>query len=77
LIGNNSEIEEVIMQSHLKELTVEQEVGGCIVSRTVLFPVYTVLQWFDDFGDIHQLMLCGSDLVWLSQMGIEVEDRSR
>lgn len=65
------------MQSYLKELTVEQEAGGRIVSRTVLFPVYTVLQWIDDFGDIHQLMLCGSDLVWLSQMGIEVEDRSR
>ena len=65
------------MQPHLKELTVEEVAGGRIISRTVLFPVYTVLQWFDDFGDIHQLMLCGSDLVWLSQMGIEVEDRSR
>jgi len=65
------------MRSQFKELRVEEEADGRIVSRTVLFPVYTVLQWFDDFGDIHQLMLCGSDLVWLSQMGIEVEDRSR
>jgi len=64
------------MQSHLKELTVEQEVGGCIVSRTVLFPVYTVLQWFDDSGIFHQLMLCGSDLEWLSKMHVAIEDRS-
>jgi hypothetical protein len=64
------------MRSHLKELTVEEEADGHIVSRTVLFPVYTVLQWFDDFGDVHQLMLCGSDLVWLSRMGIDVEGGS-
>jgi len=64
------------MRSHLKELTEEEEAGGHIVNPTVLFPVHTVLQWFDDFGDVHQLMLCGSDLVWLSRMGIDVEGGS-
>ena len=64
------------MRSHLKELSIEQEVGGRVVSRTVLFPVYTVLRWFDDSGCIHHLTLCGSDLVWLSEMGISAEDRS-
>ncbi len=62
------------MRSHLKELTVEEEVGGRIVSRTVLFPVYTVLQWFDNSSEFHQLMLCGSDLVWLSKMRVAIED---
>jgi hypothetical protein len=63
------------MRTHFKELTVEEEADGRIVSRTVLFPVYTVLQWYDDSGGLHQLMLCGSDLVWLSKMRVAIEGR--
>ena len=63
------------MRTHLKELTIEEEANGRILSRTVLFPVYTVLQWYDDSGDFHKLTLCGSDLVWLSKMGVRIQDR--
>jgi hypothetical protein len=63
------------VRSHFKELTPEEEAGGHIVSRTVLFPVYPVLQWLDESGDFHHLMLCGSDLVWLSKMHIAIEER--
>jgi hypothetical protein len=62
------------MEFHFKELTVEEDSGGHIVSRTVLFPVYTVMTWFDDLAGYHQLMLCGSDLVWLSKMGVSMGD---
>jgi hypothetical protein len=63
------------MRSYFKELTIEEDACGNIVSRTVLFPVYRVMQWFDDLGGYHQLTLCGSDLHLLSEMRVSVKDR--
>lgn len=68
-------IEEVIMRSYFKDVTVEEEVGGNVVSRTIRFSVHPILRWFDGLGDFHQLILFGSDLSWLSEMHISMEDR--
>ena len=65
---------EVLMRSYFKELTVEDEAGGNIVSRKVRIAVHPILSWFDGFANYHQLILIGSDLEWLSQMHISVED---
>jgi hypothetical protein len=60
------------MRSYFKELTVEEEAGGNVVSRKVRIVVYPILSWFDDLGYYHQLILCGSDLDWLSKMHVSV-----
>ena len=57
-----------------KELTVEEEVAGNILNRKVRFTVYSIVGWFDDPGIYHELILFGSDLDWLSEMHISVED---
>lgn len=57
-----------------KELTVEEEAGGNIVNRKVRFIVYSVMGWFDDPGVYHELILFRSDLDWLSEIHISVED---
>ena len=62
------------MRSYFKELTVEEEVGGNIVSRKVRFAVYQIASWFEAPGIHHQLILFTSDLDWLSEMHISVED---
>ena len=62
------------MRSYSKELIVEEEVGGKIVSRTVEIAVYPILRWSDGLGVYHQLILFGSDLDWLSQMHISLVD---
>jgi hypothetical protein len=71
----NPRIEEIVMRSYLKELTVEEEVGGKIVSRKVEIAIYPVLRWSDGLGIYHQLILFGSDLDWLSKMQISLVDR--
>jgi hypothetical protein len=62
------------MRSYVKELTVEEEAEGTVVSRKVRFVVYPILSWIDDEEFFHQLILFGSDLDWLSEMNITVED---
>ncbi len=57
-----------------KELTVEEEAGGSIVNRKVLFTAYSIVGWFDDPGVYHELILLRSDLDWLSEMHISVDD---
>jgi hypothetical protein len=64
------------MRSYFKELTVEEESEGNVVSRKVRIVVHPILSWFDDLGNYHQLLLCGSDLEWLSEMHISVEERN-
>jgi hypothetical protein len=63
------------MRSYFRELTVEEETRGSVISRKVRIVVHPILSWFDDQGGYHQLVLCGSDLEWLSEMHISVEDR--
>lgn len=62
------------MHCYLKEMTVEEAAGGNIVGRKVRFTVYSVLEWFDDPGVYHELILFGSDLNWLWEMHVSVED---
>ena len=62
------------MRSYFKELTIEEENGGNIVSRTVRVAVYPICSWFDAQGIYHQLTLLGSDLDWLSEMHISIEE---
>jgi len=38
-------------------------------------PVFPILEWFDDVGVCHVLVLSGPDVTWLSQMNISVDDR--
>lgn len=57
-----------------KELTVEEEAGGKVVNRKVRFTVYSIVGWFDDPGVYHELILFRSDMDWLSEMQISVED---
>jgi hypothetical protein len=64
------------MRSQSKELTVEEKSDGRIAIRTVLFPVCTVLQWLDESGGFHQLMLRGSDVEWLIKMRVAIESRN-
>jgi hypothetical protein len=67
-------IGEVLMRSYCKELTVEEEAGGNIVSRKVHFVVYPILRWFDNQGIYHELILFKSDLDWLSEMHVSLEE---
>jgi hypothetical protein len=58
--------------AYLKELTVEEDTGGNIVSRIVQIVVYPILNLSDDLGINHQLIFMGSDLDWLSEMRVSV-----
>lgn len=62
------------MRPYFKDVTVEEEVGGKVVSREIRLVVYPVLRWFDDLGILHQLNLFASDLNWLSEMRICIEE---
>lgn len=62
------------MRSYLKEVTVESEACGSVVSRTVLVSVFPILNWFDSDGNHHEFLLFGSDLKLLSQMHISVDE---
>jgi hypothetical protein len=61
------------MRSYIKEVTVEDQAYGNIISRKVRVPVFPILDWFDQSDIYHELTLFGSDLDWLSQMHITVE----
>jgi hypothetical protein len=62
------------MRSYFKEVTVESEARGSVISRTVLVCVYPVFTWFDSDGIYHELLLFESDLELLSQLHILVDD---
>jgi hypothetical protein len=44
----------------------------CGVKR-VRIAVYPVHEWFDDLGVYHDLILTGSDVNWLSEMGVSIK----
>lgn len=62
------------MEFYIKQLIVEEERGGAVISRKAQIAVYPVLEWFDDLGVYHDLTLCGSDVDWLSEMNVSIED---
>lgn len=63
------------MEFYFKQLTVEEEKGGNVMSRKARIAVYPILEWFDDLGVYHDLILFGSDLDYLSEMNVSIEDR--
>ncbi len=63
------------MEFYFKELTVEAKNGGKVISRKARIAVYPILEWFDDLGVYHDLILIGSDVNWLAEMGVSIEDR--
>jgi hypothetical protein len=64
------------MQLHLKLLTVEEEDEGNVMSRKAGILIHPILDWFDDLGVYHQLILSGADVNWLSTMNISIKDRN-
>jgi hypothetical protein len=63
------------MEFYIKQLTIEEEKGGIVMRRNAKIAVYPVLEWFDDLGAYHELTLFGSDVNWLSEMNVSIEDR--
>jgi hypothetical protein len=68
-------VEEVLMRSYLKSLTVEEEVGCNVVSHEIQLVVCPILRGCDGRGVYHRLILFGSDLNLLSEMHISIKDR--
>ena len=66
--------QDVLMHHYFKELTVEEEKAGIVMSRRALIAVYPALEWIDDLGACHDLTLFGSDVEWLSEMNVSLED---
>lgn len=64
------------MQLYLKLLTIEEEDERDVMSRKARIPVHSILDWFDDLGVYHQLILSGTDVNWLSRMNIDIKDRN-
>lgn len=62
------------MVSYFKKLTVEEEKGGVVRHRKAQIAVFPILKWIDDFGVYHDLTLFGSDVAWLSEMSVSIED---
>jgi hypothetical protein len=44
------------------------------MSRKARIADCPILEWFDDVGVYHELILFGSDVHWLSEMNISIED---
>ena len=64
------------MQLYFKLLTVEEQDEGSVMSRKARVPVHSILDWFDDLGVYHQLILSGADVKWLSRMNVDIKDRN-
>jgi hypothetical protein len=62
------------MEFYMKQLTVEEVKGGIVVNRKAQIAIYPVLEWFDDLGVYHDLTLFGSDVDWLSEMNVSMEE---
>jgi len=45
-----------------------------VTSRTARIADCTILEWFDDLGVYHELILFRSDVHWLSEMNISIEN---
>ena len=58
----------------MKHLTIEEEKRGIVVSRRAQIAVHRILEWFDDLGVYHDLALFGSDVNWLNEMNVSIEE---
>jgi len=47
-------------------LTDEAMNGGRVIGQKIF-------EWFDDLGVYHDLILIGSDVMWLSKMGVSIK----
>ena len=63
------------MRFHFKGWPVEEEDGGNVTSRRARTADYPILEWFDDLGVYHHLILFGPDVAWLSEMNVSIEDQ--
>ncbi|MGO9435169.1 MAG: hypothetical protein ACLPH3_12710 [Terracidiphilus sp.] len=63
------------MRFRFKGWPVEEEDRGNGISRNARTADYSIIEWFDDFGVYHDLILSGSDVAWLSEMNVSIEDR--
>jgi hypothetical protein len=45
-----------------------------VTSRKARIADCPIFEWFDDVGVYHELILFGSDVHWLSEMNISIED---
>ena len=45
-----------------------------VMSRKPRIGDCPILEWFDDVGVYHELILFGSDVHWLSEINISIED---
>jgi hypothetical protein len=45
-----------------------------VMSRKVRIADCPIFEWFDDVGVYHELILFGSDVHWLSELNISIED---
>ncbi len=61
------------MDFYFKELTVKAKDGRKVMSRKARIADYPILEWFDDLGVYHDLILTGSDVNWLSTMGVSIK----
>ena len=64
------------MRLYFKLLTVEEWDEDNFMSCKARVPVHSILDWFDDLGVYHQLILSGADVNWLSRMSVDIKDRS-
>ena len=62
------------MRFYFKQFTVEEADGGDAISRRARIAAHSVLEWFDDLGVYHHLILSGRDVAWLSKMKISIKD---
>jgi hypothetical protein len=62
------------MDCYFKQLTIEEEIEGIVMSRKAQIAICPILAWFDDLGVYHDLTLFGSDVDWLSEMNVSIED---
>jgi hypothetical protein len=71
-VRNEQSDYEVQMRFYLRQLTVEEGDGGNVTSRGARTAVHPILDWFDDLGVYHQLILSGPDVVWLSKVKVSI-----
>jgi hypothetical protein len=48
---------------------------GNVMSPKARIPVHPILDWFDDLGVYHQLILSGADVNWLCKMNVSIKDQ--
>lgn len=60
------------MQLYFKLLSVGEQDEDSVMSSEARVLVHSILDWFDDLGVYHQLILSGADVKWLSRMNVDI-----